>query len=230
MSRDGRTLSPGAGWGRAQANLLALVLALAALTAATGLAVVVADGALGTAQRDTVERRAATAAADRLVAADAPTTRRANVLDAATVSNLTVDRAVRLAPPLSGRAFRVRVAGETVLQRGAPTGPTARRLVLAAATEPRTRTLNLSTATELVVPLRTDRLRIAIADASVETVQANGAVLLHDPGGVGNATVSVPRERTTRLSFETDGEGGVVRVTYWPERTEKGLLEVTVGD
>lgn len=215
---------------RGQANLLALVLALAALTAAVGFAVVVADGARVTAQRDTVERRAAAAAADELVAPDAATTRRANVLDAAATSNLTVDRAVRLAPPLDGRAFRVRVAGETVVRRGSPTGPTMRRLVLVAATEPRTRTLNLSTATSLVVPRRTDRLRVAVAEGRVETVRADDAVLLHDPDGVDTATVSVPRERTTTLTFETDGDGGVVRVTYWPERTEKGLLEVTVGD
>lgn len=216
---------------RGQANLLALVVALAALTAATGLAVVVADGALQTADRDLQERRAAVAAADRIVAPDAPTTRRANVLDRAAVANLTIERLVAIAPPLAERSFRLRVGGETFLARGNPTGPTARRIALLARTDARTRTLNLSNATGLVLPRRTGRVQVAATNATVVTVRADDRVVLHDPDGVDDAVAPLPRERTAHLTVEVEGnETGTLRVTYWPERTAKALVEVTVGD
>lgn len=222
---------PGSTAARGQANLLALVVALAALTAATGLAVVVADGALQSAERDLRERRAAAAAADRVVAPDAPTTRRANVLDADAISNLTVERLVTLAPPLADRSFRLRVGGETVLARGDPTGPTARRIALLSTSEARTRTLNLSNASGLVVPRRTDRVRVSVTNATVVTVRADDRVVLHDADGIDDAIAPVPRERTTHLAVDVEGnETGTLRVTYWPERTAKALVEVTVGD
>ena len=66
---------------RAQANLPALAVALLVVSTTTGLAVVIADGAFASAQRDAAERATATAIADRLTAPDSPTTERRNVLN-----------------------------------------------------------------------------------------------------------------------------------------------------
>lgn len=218
---------------RAQANLVAVTVALVALTGVTVFGVVLADDALAAADREPLERRVAVSTADRVVAADSPLTVRANVLDGGDLATLTGDRLEAIAPPLAGRAFRVRLDERVVVARGHPmAGATVRRVVLVATRGEQTRSLSLGAASEFVLPRRTARVTIDLRGATgVETVRADGRVVLHDPGGLdGAATVAVSRFETITLAFEGPDEvGGTVRVTYHPERTTKAVLEVTVG-
>ncbi|WP_435064638.1 DUF7263 family protein [Halobaculum sp. EA56] len=212
---------------RGQANLAALVAALVVLTATVGVTLALADGALAGADRDPTERRAAVATADRLTAADSPLTRRANVVNESAVADLSTDRLVALVPPLADAAFGVRLDGATVVERGDPVdGTSFRRIVLVADADPRSRSVNASVGVTL--PRRTDRVRFDFSAAGVETVRADGRVVLHRPGGLrGVETVAVPRTETIALAFDANATG-TVRVTYYPERARKATLEVTV--
>jgi hypothetical protein len=221
--------------GRAQTSLLALVVALLTVAAATGVGLALADGALAGADRDPLERRAAGALADRLVAGGAPTTERPNVLNRSRVRNLTADDVDRLVAAVRGRPVRLRLGDRTLLSRGDPgAGATTRRLVLVAERTTTTRRLDLDRTDSLTLPRRTPRVRLRVdsgPDTTVRTVRANGRVVLHDPDGLdGTATVSLPRSETTRLSVATrGGTNGSVRITSYPAETTKATLVVTVG-
>lgn len=224
---------------RGQANLAALGVALLALTTVAGLGLGVADGALAGADRTPLQRHAADGLADRLVAADAPTTYRANVLNESTVTTLTPGDIDALAPAATPYDVRVRLDGETVFQRGDPSGGvTVRRLVLVAARTTDTRTLELAADRTVTLPRRADSLDIEIrpgANTTVTTVRVTDRVVLHDAGGLdGRATVDVPRTDTLRVVITASGSAsapadGIVRITAATERTAKALLEVTVG-
>jgi len=215
--------------GRAQANLLVVAVALVVLVAVTATAVAVAEAALASAERDAPERRAATTAADRLVAADASVTRRENVLDRDAAADLTADDVTALAPPLADAAFRVRIGDLTVVERGDPTGgTTVRRIALLADTDERTATLALDEERSATLPRRTDRLTFRFdPDADAETVRVNGRVVLHDPDGLAGET-TVPVSRFDTLEVRVEGSAGDVTVTSYPETTNKVLVEVTV--
>jgi len=118
---------PGPTGSRAQANLLVVAVALVVLTAVTGTAVAMAEGALVTAERDSAERATTVAVAERLVAASSPVTRRANVLDREAAMTLTAGDLERLVPELDGRPVSVRIGGRTVVDRGDATGGTTIR-------------------------------------------------------------------------------------------------------
>ncbi len=212
---------------RAQANLLSLAVALTALVSAMTLGLVVADGALAGADRDPGERRAANALAERLVGADS-TTVRENVLDREAVAGLTLADLDALAPPVANRSVRVRLGGETLLERGDPTGATVERVVLLAERTTRSRAVAVADGDEVTLPRRTDRVELTFAPAStVETVRVNGRVVLHDPGGLsGQFLIKPSRYETATLTFS----GGVaqVGVESRPLRTEKATLRVTV--
>jgi hypothetical protein len=210
---------------RAQANLPALAIALLVVTATTGLAVVIADGAFAGAQRNAGERATAVAVADRLTACDSPVAERRNVLNASRLNAAVVADVVP-----DGTPIRVAVDGEPVFERGDPTGPTARRLVLVAERQTVTLSPPLSFGT-VTLPRRSPRATIRIDPAAdVRTVRANDRVVLYDPGGIsGVHDVELSRYETTTLRFEGDAEEGEVAVTYYPRRTTKGRLEVTVG-
>ncbi|GAB7014253.1 hypothetical protein JCM18549_25240 [Halolamina salina] len=212
---------------RGQANLLSLAVALTALVSATALGLVVADGALAGADREPGERRAAGAAAERLVSADA-TTVRENVLDRETVEALSPSDLDALAPPVANRSVRVRLDGETILERGDPTGATVERVVLAAERTTRSRSVAVGDGDGLTLPRRTDRVELTFGPGStVETVRANGRVVLHDPGGLaGQFVVEPSRYETVTLTFE--GGTAQVGVESRPLRTEKATLRVTV--
>lgn len=212
---------------RGQATLAALVAALVVLTATVGVSLALADAALASADRDPTDRRAALAASERLVVAESPLTRRANVVNASSVSTLTPDRLVEVVPSLAGTAFRVDLGGETLVERGDPSGGvTVRRIVLVASADERTRQVNATRSVTL--PRRTDRVSVDATNGSVETVRANGRVVLHRPGGIaGTSTVTVSRRETLTLAFDANATGTVV-VTYWPEQTRKTTLAVTV--
>jgi hypothetical protein len=210
---------------RAQANLPALAIALLVVTTTAGLAFVIADGAFAAAQRSAGDRASAVAVADRLTAGDSPVADRRNVLNA---SRLT-EAAVADVAPADG-PIGVAVDGDVVFERGAPTGPTVRRLVLVADRQAVTLEPPLEFGT-VTLPRRSPRATIGIDPAAdVETVRANDRVVLHDPDGITGAhDVELSRYETTTLRFEGDVEEGEVAVTYYPRRTTKGRLEVTVG-
>lgn len=221
---------------RGQANLLALGAALLALTTAAGLGLALADAALAGTDRQPLDRAAAESTTDRLVAADARTTRRANVLDEPAIENLTVTRLETMAPAVEERAVRVRLDGERLLERGTPTdGVTVRRVVLVAAETTTTRGVDLDENAATTLPRRTDRIRLSLDpgdDTTVVTVRADDRVVLHDPDGLtGTVTVPASRYETVTLAFEMRGDGeGHVAVTYYPTQTSKAVLEVSVSD
>ena len=209
---------------RAQANLPALAVALLVVSTTTGLAVVIADGAFTSAQRDATDRATATAIADRLTAPDSPTTERRNVLNH---SRLTAAVLADVVP--AGTDVRIAVDGDVVFERGDPTGPTARRLVLVAERQQVTIEPPLKFET-VTLPRRSPRTTIRIEPAAdVDTVLANDRVVLHDPAGITGAhDVALSRYETTTLRFEGNVDSGDVEVTYYPRQTTKGRLEVTV--
>lgn len=221
------SLRPAPMEGRAQANLLVVAVALVVLTAVTGTAVAMAEGALVTAERDSAERATTVAVAERLVAASSPVTRRANVLDRDTAMALTASDLERLVPELAGRAVRVRISGLTVVDRGDPTGgTTVRRLGLLVTTDTWSGTLTAG-GKVLTVPRRTDRITVT-PRGEVETVRVDGRVVLHDPAGLdGETVVNVSRYDT--LAVTADGDGNAT-VEATPETTEKALIVVTVDD
>jgi hypothetical protein len=210
---------------RGQANLPALAIALLVVTAVAALSVTVADGAFSSAERDAADRATAGAVADRLLAADSSLTERQNVLNASRLNEPSVETVV---PP--DVDVRVAVDGDTVYERGDPAGgPTVRRLGIVAERQRVTFEPPLRFGS-VTLPRRSPRAEIAVdEDADIETVRANGRVLLHDPGGVdGEHSVPLSRYETTTLRFEGAWTAGDVAVTYYPRRTRKALVEVTV--
>ncbi|NHX34957.1 MULTISPECIES: DUF7263 family protein [Halolamina] len=214
---------------RAQANLLSLAVALTALVSAATLGLVVADGALAGADRDPGDRRVAGVAAERLVSAEA-TTVRENVLDGEAVAELSPAALDSLAPPTANRSVRVQLGGETLVERGDPTGATVERVVLVAERTTRSRSVAVDNGDDLTLPRRTDRVELTFAAGStVETVRVNGRIVLHDPGGLaGQFVVEPSRDETTTLGFE--GGTAQVGIESTPLRTEKATLRVTVDD
>ncbi|WP_276259376.1 DUF7263 family protein [Haloglomus litoreum] len=210
-------------------NLPALVVALLVVTSTLGVALTLADGAFAGADRQPGERRVATALAERLVAADAAHTTRANVLNESQLAD--ADLAARF-PVVGDHEVRVRLDDRTVLRRGDATGGvTVRRVVLVRNQRWVERTPPLA-ADATTLPRRTDRVTLDIAAApNVTTVRANDRVVLYDPDGLaGNYTVRTSRFETLRLSFTAADrlERGDVVVAYRAARTTKATLGVTV--
>ncbi|WP_435317351.1 DUF7263 family protein [Haloarchaeobius sp. TZWSO28] len=220
---------------RAQANLVALAVALLALTAVLGVALVVADGALSGADREAGERRVAVSLSDRLVAADGPVSARANVLDAAALDALDSATLDRQFPVADGHDVRIRLGDRTLVETGDVTdGTTMRRIVLVERETTATLTPNLTADGSVTIPRRTDDVTLQVAPptgVAVTTVRANGRVVLHDPAGIrGTVTVPVSRFETTTLAFDASRTlpTGSVDVTYYPTQTTKAVLVVTV--
>jgi hypothetical protein len=169
-------------------------------------------------------------------AADAPLTTRAKVLNRSAALALSADRLDALTPSARGRAVRVRLDDRTLVDRGDPAGgTTVRRIVLVSTRATERRTIQLSAARNVTLPRRTPRVGLRIEpspETTVETVRANGRVVLHRPAGLsGRYTVATARSQTTRLAFVAGGDpAGDVTVSYYPARTRKAVLEVTVDD
>lgn len=230
---------PTTGADRGQANLLAVGLAVLALTATLGLGVFLADAALDGEHREAGERATAVAVSQRLVAADGPLAERRTVLNASALDAADAERLVERYPALARADFRVTVGDRVVAERGDPTdGTTIRRIVTVRETESRTLTPALSTdgGPGVTLPRRTDRIRLRIdppANATVRTVRVDGRVVLHDPSGLnGTHEVAVTRLETLRLSVEGEGSlpAGAVTITYFPATDRKAELTVTVDD
>ena len=220
---------------RAQTNLVALGLALVLVTGATVVGVAVADGALAGADRDPLDRHAATSVADRLIAADSPTTVRANALDAAAVEALNASRVEVLAPPAEGAALRITLGGESVVERGTPTGGvTVRRSVTVVShLAPVRQAVNLSRGSTVRVPRGVGRATVAVdsgENTTIRTVRADGRVVLYDGAGLDtNATVHLSRyEPTTVRTGAGANASGRVVVTYRRSAAETHTLAVTV--
>lgn len=219
---------------RGQANLPALAVALVVLTATTGLALALADGAFAGAERDAGERHIAVALTERLVSVDSPLTSRANVLRAARIEDLSSATLDRNFPVARGHELRIRLGGRTLVERGDPVGGvTMRRVVLVERRQTVTYVPPLRR-NETTIPRRTRRATLRIDPppaTTVRTVRANGRVVLHNRSGLrGTFDVRLSRFETTTLTFETDGPltAGTVTVTYYPARMTKAMLVVTV--
>ncbi|MFB6142907.1 MAG: hypothetical protein ABEJ30_06145 [Halorientalis sp.] len=222
---------------RGQTSLPALGVALLLLTTATGLGLAFAEGAFASAERDPGERRVAVALSERLVDPAAPLTDRANVLNRTSLGRLNERRLRARYPVVGNRSVRVRAGGDTVVAAGQPGGgSTVRRIVQVRTSQRRSYEPRLTTDNRTTLPRRTSRVRIRMAPppaTTVQTVRANGRVALHAPTGLrGTATIRVSRFETTTLRFVGTGNlsTGDVTVTYFPARTTKTTLEVTVGD
>lgn len=212
---------------RGQASLVAVAVAFLLVVTAVAVALGLASGAFAGAERSAEDRHAASTTAAWFIDSDSSVTRRGNVLNASVVANLTATRVTQLVPVLDSASFRIELGGRTIAERGSPDGGvTIRRIVLLASETPRTRVVNASDGVTL--PRRTNRLELGFENASVETVRANGRVLLHRSDGLsGVATVTVTRRETLRVTFGPSATG-TVRVRTFPTRTRKATLEVTV--
>lgn len=220
---------------RGQTNLLALAVALVLLTGATVLGVAFADAALAEAERDPAERHAARATADRLTAAAAPTTVRANALNATRLDALNATRLDDRSPPVAGADVRIALDGDPVVVRGAPGGgTTVRRSVVVVSRADETRRVDgLDNGSTIRVPRRVDRATVDVdpgPNTTVRTLRANGRVVLHDEDGLdATATVRLSRYEPTRLRVDAGANAtGRVAVTYRPVTAEPRTLTVTV--
>ena len=221
---------------RGQANLPALAVALLVLTAVVGASLTIADGAYASADREPEQRRLAVALSERLVSPESLLTTRANVLNRTAVERLDADRLDARFPFVKGIAVRIRVGGESVVERGSVAdGATIRRIVLVEErTEVRIEPPLVPPNYTTTLPRRTGRAVIHVdvpPATTVRTVRANGRVLLHDPDGLsGNLPIRLSRFETTRLAFDVDGPlpPGSVAVTYYPANTTKAVMAVTV--
>ena len=216
---------------RAQANLISLAVALLLLATAVGVTLTVGTGAFATADVNAGDRAAAAGVADRLVAADGPLTVRENVLDAAETDALNATALRAAVPATRGRAVRVRLGGETIVETGDPTGATVRRLVLVERRADRTLTVAADrNETVQIGPTASATVTVDHA-ARVETLTANGRVVAHEDGGLnGTIRLDLRRDRPTALGLNGSipAAGRTLRVRTHPWQTETAVLEVTV--
>ncbi|WP_435335176.1 DUF7263 family protein [Haloarchaeobius sp. TZWWS8] len=220
---------------RGQANLIAVGVALLALTAVLGVALAVADGALAGADRDAPEQRLAVSLSNRLVAADGPFSTRANVLDSVAIEALNETTLGERLPVAAGHDVEIRLDDRLLASSGDATGgATVRRIVLVERETTESVTPTFAAGRAVTLPRRTDRVVVDLQPrpgTSITTVRANGRVVLHDPAGLsGRIAVQTSRFETTRLSFDSTGTlaAGDVEVTYFPTSTTKAMLVVTV--
>lgn len=216
---------------RAQANLPALAIALLLVVASVAAAIGLAGSAFAGANTDPADSRLAASVSERLVAADGPLTVRANVLSRAAVANASanIDGVVP-----GDAAVRVTLDGESVAERGNPTGgATMRRVVLVADATQRELSPTFDDTAEVTLPRRTGNATLTFdtGTANVTTVRANDRVVLRDTGGLDGAyDVDLARYDTVTLAFDADGElaPGSVTIAYRVETTTKAVLGVTV--
>lgn len=221
--------------GRAQSNLLALVVALVLLSIALTASIAVVDAAFTSAERDATERAVATGASERLVAADGPLADRQNVLNGTLVASFDDESLDEHLPAAETRAIAVSIDERELAAVGRPgRGTTVRRVVLVESKEAVERTPTLA-GDRATIPVRTERIALAVrpTNATVETVRANDRVVLHDEDGLdGEYDVDVSRYETVTLRFEGNGSltEGDVRLTYDVTTDRKAVLSVTVDE
>ncbi|GAB6860353.1 hypothetical protein ACFR97_09585 [Haloplanus litoreus] len=220
---------------RGQTNLIALAVALVLLTGATVVGVTLADSALAGADRDPVERHAATAVADRLTAADSRITVRANALNATAVDALNASRLSDLAPPATEGDVRVALDGATIVERGAPGGGTTvrRAVVVRSRSAPITTLVNLSRRSTIRLPRGVGRASVTLSpgpNTTIRSVRANDRVVLSDGAGLNTtATIHLSRFAPTTLRVDAGANAtGRAEVTYRRPIVDERVLTVTV--
>ena len=219
---------------RAQTSLPALGIALVLLVTTSVFAVTVAAEQLEAGRSGTLEREGAMALADALIGADSEVAVRANVLDRSALhllSPATLEARYGLDPHAG---VRLQLGTETVLRRGAvAAGTTIERIVLIEDRSRRTIVPTFRQSGQVTLPRRTPNvtLRVRPDNATVETIRVNGRIVLDNPTGLrGRFEVPTSRFETATVAFAGSGRlsSGDVRVTYWPARTRKSRLRVTI--
>jgi hypothetical protein len=220
---------------RAQTTLPALGIALLLLTAGVVVGVVTADAALRGADRQALDRTAAVGLSESLVGDGSPVTVRANVVDAARLSNLTAADLRDRYGLARDRAVRLELDGRTLVSAGQPSGGvTVERIVLLERRGNRTFTPALDRSRTVTLPRRSPTATLSLSpppNTTLRTVRVNGRVRLHNPSGLGGRyRLSLPTVETTRFRFDAVGplSTGSVRIRYRPAVTEKARLGVTV--
>lgn len=220
---------------RAQTSLPALGIALLLLVSTTLFAMVVAEEQLRTSGSAALERETATSVADALVAAESPVTHRANVVDNDTLAALDAATLESTFGLESTAGIRVGLSNRTLVSQGAVDGGTTiERIVLVEDRSRRTLTPRFRATRNVTLPRRTPNATLELSpsgNTTIEVVRVDGRVVLENPAGLADThTVPVSRYRTATLAFEGSGtlSSGDVRVTYYPARTRKATLSVTV--
>ncbi|SNZ12631.1 hypothetical protein SAMN06269185_1842 [Natronoarchaeum philippinense] len=222
---------------RGQANLLALGVALVAVTGAMVVGLAIADGAFAAADGDATERQLAAGVSERLVDADGPLATRANVLNASAVQAFDADALRSTVPGLGGRSVRVTLNETTLAATGDADGYSIERLVLVE----RTQSVTVADAFDgtdrtVTLPRRTGRVDVYVdpmANATVTTMRIGPRIVRHNESGLtGEFAVTTSRYRTATVSVDADGvlASGDIELTYYPKQTEKALLEVAVDE
>lgn len=220
---------------RGQTTLPALAFAFVLLTATVVFGVTTAADALTGAERDALERQEATGLSDRLVAGDAPTTSRANVLTEGALDTLDVD-AIRDRYGLSDDAsVLVQVGGVPVAAEGdTQDGTTVERIVLVEDRTARTIEPSFDVSPTMTLPRRSANATLAIRpsrNTTVRSVWVNDRVVLQNRSGLnGTFEVSLSSLETAQFRFDAAGdlEDGDVTITFYPPQTRKEILAVTV--
>jgi hypothetical protein len=220
---------------RGQTSLPALAVAFFVLTAGIVIGVVAAEAALFDAERPALDRQAAVGVSDALVRAGAPVTARANVFNASAVTRLSISD-IRDRYGLSADAsVRIRLDDRTLVSTGDPSGgATVERVVLVERRGNRTVMPAFEGSRTVTLPRRSPLLTVTVRpppNTTVRTVRVNGRVRLYNTSGV-NGTYALPvtTAETARVRFESVGPlaEGNVSIRYYPSRTEKARLAVTV--
>lgn len=217
---------------RGQVELPAVAVALLVLTGTVVLGIAIADGAFASAERPALEQQAAASLSDRLVSESNGLTVGQNVLDGAALDDLD-EELLRRNGLAEGADATVRIDGKTVVSTGDTDGGTrVERIVLLETRTERTLNPSLERTRAVVLPRRTANATVTIApsNATVETVDINGRVVLHDGNGIeGVYDVPVPPFETATVGFEAEGNlSGVVTIDYYPPETRKATLTVIV--
>ena len=227
---------------RAQTELPAIGIAFLLLTVVVVLVVGAANTALTAAERPAIEQQEAAGLSDQLVSQQASITSRANVLDAAALPALTASDLRQEYDLSPGHDARVRLDGDPIAVAGDPTGvagdptggTTVDRLVVLERRVERTLQPAFTNNRSVTLPRRTPNATLEIdpsAGTVVRSVRADDRILLRNQSGLrGEFDISLSRYETVRLSFETAGvlSTGDVRIVYYPAKTRKATLTVTV--
>ncbi|MFB6311440.1 MAG: hypothetical protein ABEH64_09715 [Salinirussus sp.] len=220
---------------RAQTSLPAVGLALVVLLAATTAVVAVADEQLRSQMAPSLERADAAAVADALIQESSPLTRRENVLNEKNLDALDAEALVAQFGLDPTNGARITLEDRVLAERGrAAGGSTINRIVLIERRTQRTLEPPFRAGPVVTLPRRSPNVTLRITpggNRTVNRVRANNRIILANSTGLsGHYTAAVSRHRTITLRFEGGNslKRGDVGVTYYPARTRKARLTVTV--
>ncbi|MFC7071806.1 hypothetical protein ACFQJ7_10195 [Halovenus rubra] len=220
---------------RAQTELVALGIAFVLLTGTVVAGVVLADGSVASAERESLERQTAVTLSERLVDERAKQTHRENVLSAKAVAmlNETILYETYNIPDDSDVA--ISLGQKPIIQTGnTEKGTTIERIVLVERRTVETLRPTFNRRQAVTLPRRASNATLHIdppLETTVEHVTANGHVLLSNSSGLkGTFDVTLSSYQTTTFRFEATGvlDAGSVEITYAPPATTKATLRVSV--